>query len=177
MDVIRFSLAEFMTRHFAWIRAAHGEVEGFLGEAEGYAMTHAHTLATASATMAALVRSMAFAMWGQIAPTVHANHPNAALRLAPVLLLFGCLDLALNPWLPGGSASGLCDDSCTYISDGFCDDGGPGSEYGLCDVGKDCEDCTITAIRTLTRDLPLRPIVFSSSDGAHWLRRRTSLCI
>ena len=70
----------------------------------------------------------------------------------------------------------LCDDSCTYISDGFCDDGGPGSEYGLCDVGKDCEDCAITAIRTLTRDLPLRPIVFSSSDGAHWLRRRTSLC-
>ena len=54
----------------------------------------------------------------------------------------------------------LCDDSCTYISDGFCDDGGPGSEYGLCDVGTDCTDCTCQPPERCLATCPCAPSIW-----------------
>ena len=35
----------------------------------------------------------------------------------------------------------VCEERCTYSSDGECDDGGIGSQYDNCGCGRDCFDC------------------------------------
>ncbi|MEC7985355.1 MAG: MopE-related protein [Myxococcota bacterium] len=40
-----------------------------------------------------------------------------------------------------GDLESLCNENCSYSSDGDCDDGGYGADYDNCDLGSDCDDC------------------------------------
>eukprot|EP00966_Prymnesium_polylepis_P143062 3302075-Prymnesium_polylepis.1 len=43
-------------------------------------------------------------------------------------------------------AEAMCENTCSYASDGLCDDGGFGAEYSSCPTGTDCTDCGYTCV-------------------------------